>query len=116
MDRIQIYHNPRCRKSREGLQYLRDHGVEPEIIDYLNHPPTPDELKTLAQKLGLRPKDFIRRQEADFKELGLKAHLDDDDYLLTAMSSHPKLIERPIAVQGNRAVLGRPAENFESLL
>ncbi|NOZ74297.1 MAG: arsenate reductase (glutaredoxin) [FCB group bacterium] len=116
MAEIQIYHNPRCRKSREGLQFLRDHGVEPVIIDYLKNPPTANELKALSVKLGIKPREFIRRTEAEYKALDLKPHLDEDDLLFDAMASHPKLIERPIVVNGNRAVVGRPAEAILALL
>ncbi len=116
MASVQIYHNPRCRKSREGLQFLNDHGIEPEIVDYLNNPPTVETLKQLAGLMGKRPRDFIRRQEADYKALGLKEHLDDDDTLFQAMATHPKLIERPIVIKGDRAVLGRPAEEINTLL
>jgi arsenate reductase len=116
MDSALIYHNPRCRKSREGLQFLRDHGIEPDIVDYLKNPPSVATLKDLAQKMGKRPRDFIRRQEAEFKALGLKSRLEDDEALFEAMATHPKLIERPIVVKGSRAVLGRPAEAIAELL
>lgn len=111
-----IYHNPRCRKSREGLQYLRDNNVEPEIVEYMKTPLKEKELMNLSKKLGLRPKEFIRRQEKDYKDLLLKEKLNNDAALFSAMASHPKLIERPIVVNGDKAVLGRPAENIKVLL
>ncbi|MFQ6603966.1 MAG: arsenate reductase (glutaredoxin) [Fidelibacterota bacterium] len=111
-----IYHNPRCRKSRETLARLQAAGVEPKIVKYLETPPTENGLRDLAQKLNLRPKDFIRRGEADYKTLNLKEKLDDDDALFHAMATHPKLIERPIVVKGNRAILGRPPEKVDTLL
>ncbi len=113
---IIIYHNPRCRKSRETLARIQAAGKNPVIIKYLETPPTKDELQRLAAKLHLRPKDFIRRGEAEFKQLELKKKLEDDNALMAAMAAHPRLIERPIVVKGNVAILGRPPEKVDSLL
>ena len=98
------------------MQILNDLAVEYEIIDYLNNPPTVDELQSLAIKMGLKAREFIRVKEAVFKELDLQPHLDDDTFMFQKMSENPKLIERPIIVKGERAVLGRPPNKVEKLL
>ena len=98
------------------MKILNDSDHEFEIIDYMNSPPSPDELKILAEKMGIRAKDFIRRNESVFKELDLKPHLDDDETLFQHMSQNPKLIERPIVVKGDRAVLGRPPDKVAEFL
>ena len=98
------------------MQILNDLAVEYEIIDYLNNPPTVDELQSLAIKMGLKAREFIRVKEAVFKELDLQPHLDDDTFMFQKMSENPKLIERPIAVKGDRAVLGRPPERIREFL
>ena len=116
MSKVLIYHNPRWGKSRESVRILNDLSVDYEIIDYLNMPPTADELQSLANKMGLKARDFIRTKEAVFKELDLKPHLDDDIFMFQKMSENPKLIERPIVVKGDRAVLGRPPERIREFL
>ena len=98
------------------MQILNDLAVEYEIIDYLNNPPTVDELQSLAIKMGLKAREFIRVKEAVFKELDLQPHLDDDTFMFQKMSENPKLIERPIVVKGDRAVLGRPPERIREFL
>ena len=98
------------------MQILNDLNVEYEIVDYLNNPPSVDELQSLAIKMGLKARDFIRTREAVFKELNLQSHLDDEDFMFQKMSENPKLIERPIVVNGEKAVLGRPPEKIEDLL
>ena len=92
------------------MKILDNSGQEYEVVDYLNTPPTVEELKSLAMKMGITAKDFIRKKESIFTELDLKPHLDNDDVLYKYMSDNPKLIERPIVVKGDRAVLGRPPE------
>ena len=116
MSKVLIYHNPRWGKSRESVQILNDLAVDYEIVDYLNNPPTADELQSLADKMGVNARDFIRTKEAVFKELNLQSHLDDDTFMFQKMSENPKLIERPIAVKGDRAVLGRPPERIREFL
>ena len=116
MSKVFIYHNRRWGKSRESVQILNDSNVEYEIIDYLNTPPSADELKSLAKKLGIKARDFIRNKETIFKELNLQSHLDDEHFIFQKMSENPKLIERPIVVKGEMAVLGRPPEKVEDLL
>ena len=98
------------------MQILNDLNVEYEIVDYLNNPPSADELESLAIKMGVKARDFIRTKEAVFKELNLQPHLDDDTFMFQKMSENPKLIERPIAVKGDRAVLGRPPERIREFL
>ena len=98
------------------MQILNDLNVEYEIVDYLNNPPTADELQSLADKMGMNARDFIRTKEAVFKELNLQPRLDDDRVMFQKMSENPKLIERPIVVKGDKAVLGRPPEKIRAFL
>lgn len=113
---IRFYHNPRCSKSREALGLLQQQTADIEIIDYLKHPPSASELDQLLTQLGMEPRDLMRKKEAEYLEL----HLDDltleRKHLISAMVQHPRLIERPIAVSSNRAVVGRPPEQVLSLL
>ncbi len=115
MSEYQIYHNPRCSKSRATLALLQEHGIEPEIVLYLDRPPSQAALKRLLAKLDLSAAELVRRGEAEYKELGLAAGSSEAE-LVKAMAVHPKLIERPIVVRGERAVLGRPPENVLALL
>ncbi|MFM1876410.1 MAG: hypothetical protein RL266_2147 [Bacteroidota bacterium] len=112
---MKIYHNPRCTKSRETLQLIREAGIEPQIVEYLTDIPTEAELKELIQMLGIKPSDLLRRGEADFKDNFNGKELSDDEWI-TAMVKYPKLIERPIVVKQKKAVLGRPPENVKTLL
>jgi len=107
----QIYHNPRCSKSRQTLSLLEDNGITPEIILYLETPPTASELKTILSKLGLSARDIIRKGEKLYKELELNDESLAEDALLTAMAAHPILIERPIVINEQKAKLGRPPES-----
>ena len=109
-----IWHNPRCSKSRQTLALLEGRGIEPEVRHYLDDPPTTDELRTVLTQLGKTPRELLRRGEAIYKELGL-AKVEDDDTLVEAMASHPKLIERPIVIVGDEARLGRPPEDVLTL-
>lgn len=112
---MKIYHNPRCRKSRETLQLLEEKGVKPEVVEYLKEVPTKDELKDLVKKLGIKPQQLLRKNEPDFKENYKGKELSDEQWI-SAMVKYPKLIERPIVVKGNKAVLGRPPENVLELV
>lgn len=104
----QIYHNPRCSKSRQTLKILREKGIEPEIILYLENPLKISDLKNIITKLGLESaKDLLRKGEPNYKELGLKTETSELK-IMEAMSRFPKLIERPIVVKGDQAVIGRP--------
>ena len=116
MEEITIYHNPRCGKSRQTLQLIRDNSVEPKIIEYLKTPMQKDELKKISDMLGLRPKEFIRKNENDFKENNFIEFIDDDEKIIEAMVSFPKIIERPIVTKGAIAVIGRPPENVLEVL
>ncbi|MCA9111583.1 MAG: arsenate reductase (glutaredoxin) [Planctomycetaceae bacterium] len=113
---IRIYHNPRCSKSRQTLQLIQKAGVEPVIVEYLNDPPTIRELEQLVKKLGIEPQELIRKGETLYKELGLGKRDLSRKEAIQLMHEYPKLIERPIVVKGDRAILGRPPENVQELL
>jgi arsenate reductase (glutaredoxin) len=112
---ITVYHNPRCSKSRETVQLLRDRGVEPRIVEYLKTPPSVVELKQLLTLLNLTPRELVRRKEPEYNKAGLNDDTSDAQ-LLRAMVEHPILIERPIVVAGNKAVIGRPPQNALKVL
>lgn len=112
---MKIYHNPRCSKSRETLKLIEAKGAKVEIVTYLENIPTVNELKEILGKLGLEAKDIIRKSEAAYKENFKGKTLTEDEWI-EAMIRYPKLIERPIVVKGNKAVLGRPPENVLELL
>lgn len=111
-----LYHNPRCSKSRAALDLLRAHGVEPDLRLYLDHPPTADELRDLFARLGPDRHALVRTGEPEFSDLGLDADASDDEALIAAIQSHPRLLERPVFVAGSRAVIGRPPERVLELL
>ena len=112
---MKIYHNPRCSKSRETLAIIKDNGVEVEVVEYLKEVPSKKELTELLHLLGKRPIEIIRKGEADFKTHFKGKELSDEEWI-EAMLAFPKLIERPIVVSGNKAVLGRPPQNVSGLL
>ena len=112
---VKIYHNPRCSKSRNTLALLEKNGVQPKIILYLETPPGRAEIARLLKKLGLTAGELVRRSEEEYKACGLGKDSSDEE-ILVAMAAHPKLIERPIVVRGDRAVLGRPPENVLELM
>jgi arsenate reductase len=114
--RVTIYHNPRCRTSRTVLEAIRQQGIEPEIVHYLDTPPTAAELKKLIDAAGIRPIDLVRRKEPIAKELGIGTRDYSDRELIQLMADHPILIERPLVVKGKRAVLARPPERLQELL
>ena len=116
MKKAIIYHNPRCSKSRDTLTLLQKHHIEPQVILYLESPPTVKQLKELLQLLNMKPRDLLRKSETEYKELNLDNTKLSDEAILKAMIQHPKLIERPIVVINNKAVLGRPPENILELL
>ncbi len=109
-----IYHNPKCITSRRALALLREHGIEPEVIEYLKTPPGADGLKALLKKLKMPAGQLLRKKEGLFKQLKLDP--ENDAAALAAMAKHPVLMERPVVVRGARAVLGRPPERVLELL
>ncbi|MGI9546948.1 MAG: arsenate reductase (glutaredoxin) [Flavobacteriaceae bacterium] len=112
---IEIYHNPRCRKSREGLAILENSGKEFKVVHYLTKVPSKKTLSLILEKLGMRADQLIRKNEAIWKEEYKGKDLSEDE-LIDAMVKNPKLIERPIVVEGEKAVLGRPPEQIESFI
>jgi arsenate reductase len=115
MSDIKIYHNSRCSKSRQGLCILEDSKKDFDVINYLETPPTVKELKELLKMLGFTPIQLVRKGEAIWKENYKGKDLSDAE-IIKAMIENPKLIERPIVVKGDKAVIGRPPENIEQLL
>src|SRR5690606_38050403 len=113
---LTIYHNPRCSKSRQTLALLRERGLEPVVVEYLQTPPSVDELDRILDLLGLEPRQIMRTKEAEYRELGLDAPELNRQQLLEAIHRHPRLLERPIVVYGERAALGRPPENVLAIL
>lgn len=113
---IQIWHYPKCSKSRAALGLLREHNIEPEIIDYLQTPPSPNEMEQLLQLLGCSPRELIRKKEPLYHTLHLDNPNLSDHMLITTMIEHPILIERPIVIAEGKAALGRPPENIVSIL
>lgn len=111
-----IFHNPRCSKSRQTLELLQEQGVEPEIIRYLETPPTEQILENILDALGLEPRELMRKGEKEYKEQGLDDPELDHKALIRAMVETPKLIERPIVIKGNKVALGRPPENVLDIL
>ena len=116
MSIVSIYHNPRCSKSRQTLALLEENGVSPEIILYLESPPTADELSAVISKLGLTVRDIIRTGEDAYKENALKDSDLSDRQLLATMIKFPKLIQRPIVIKGDKAAIGRPPESVLEIL
>lgn len=112
---MKIFHNPRCSKSRQGLAILEESGQKFEIVEYLKNSPSKVELKEVIQLLGIPAVKLIRRGEADFKENFKGKELTEDQWI-DAMIQYPKLIERPIVVNGDKAVIGRPPENISDIL
>ena len=112
---LRIYHNNRCSKSRQALELIQKSGKEVEVVEYMKTPPTADELRDVLQKLHLKPEQLLRKGETTFKEHYKGKSLTADEWI-EVMVAHPELIERPIVVTENRAVLGRPPENVQELL
>ena len=108
-------HNPRCSKSRAALDLVQESGVDLPVRNYLQLPPTVDELREIVRLLGVRPIDIVRRGEEPYATLGLSKDTPDEE-VLRAMAEHPILIERPIVVRGGRAVVGRPTEKVREIL
>ena len=112
-----IYHNPRCGKSRDTIALLKEKGIDPQIVLYLETPPSAAEIKTLLKQLGLADaRALMRKGEAEYKDLNLADANLSQDALIEAMAQQPKLIERPIVVKDGKAALGRPPENVLAIL
>ena len=112
---MKIYHNPRCRKSREGIKYLESKKINFEVIDYIKNNLSSEQIRNILKKLQLKPIELVRKNEAIWKEK-YKGKDFTDDQLIKILSNEPKLIERPIVVSEKLAVIGRPAENIDKLL
>jgi len=117
MPAVTIYHNPRCSKSRQTLALIRAASIEPEIVLYLEHPPSATRLDALCQAMGVEPLEVMRTKEPAFAELGLStADKRTRQEWLRLLEKHPQLLERPIVVSGEQVVLGRPPENVLDIL
>ncbi|MCP1649367.1 arsenate reductase (glutaredoxin) [Pseudomonas nitroreducens] len=116
MSQTSLFHNPRCSKSRGALELLEERGIQPDIVRYLETPPSAAELKALLGKLGIGARQLLRTGEDEYKELELANPALSDEQLIQAMASHPKLIERPILIVGDKAVIGRPPEKVLEIL
>lgn len=116
MTDVVIYHNPRCSKSRQALALLQDHGVEPTVVEYLKTPPDAEQLASILQKLNMRAREIIRKDDPYFQALQLDERTDEETQLIAAMAEHPQMIQRPIVVVGDRAAMGRPPESVLALL
>lgn len=116
MSDITLYHNPRCSKSRETLKLLQEKNVEPNIRLYLEDAPSGEEIQTLIKQLGIKARDLLRTGEAPYKENNLKDSNLSEQQLIEAMVKFPKLIQRPIAIRDDRAIIGRPPEAVLDLL
>ena len=113
---IRIYHNPECSKSRAALALLEENDIDPEIIYYMETPPSIDEIKSLLDKLDLKLLDIIRRSEDDFDELGLDDETLSEEIILDLLQKHPQLLQRPIVVKGDKAIIARPPEDVLTLI
>jgi len=115
MSEYMIWHNPRCSKSRQTLEILIDKKIEVEVVKYLEFTPSVSDIKDVLKKLGIGARELMRTKEDEYKSLDLKNETNEDK-LIEAMASHPKLIERPIVIKGDKAVLGRPPEKVLELI
>jgi arsenate reductase (glutaredoxin) len=115
-ERIKIYQKPTCSKSRTALRILNERGVEFDSVNYYETPLTAEELRGLVDRLGISPRDLLRKDEQAYRELKLGQRDLSDGEIISLMIDNPDLMQRPIVVRGNRAVLGRPPENVEELL
>ena len=113
---VTIYHNPRCSKSRQMLALLEARGITPKVVEYLKHPPSAAELKSILKKLGIEPRELIRQSEQLYAELGLQDRALSDDDLIRLMVANPILIERPIVVSAKGVRLGRPVDSVREIL
>ncbi len=112
---MKIYHNPRCRKSRETLNIIRNHGIDPEVILYLETPPSRKEIKEVLDKLGICALDLVRKEEKLFKESYKGKEFSEEEWI-QILADNPKLIQRPVVIDGKKAIIGRPPESVHILL
>ena len=115
MSTVKIYHNPRCSKSRQTLEIIHQQGLKPEIIKYLETPPTVKEIELVLSMLKLEPKQLMRKNETEYKQFFTEESLNRDQ-LIELMHKYPKVIERPIVLSNNKAVIGRPPESVLDIL
>ena len=115
MQNIQIWHNPKCSKSRAAMELLQNKNINANVVKYLEQTPSKEQIKDVLKKLNIKAKELLRSGEDIYKELNLK-QIDDEDKLIDFMVEHPILIERPIIIKGDIAVIARPIENLEELL
>jgi len=115
MSKVTIWHNPRCSKSRDTANLLKEKGIEAEVIRYLDAPPSKEEIKAVLEMLGIPARGLMRTKEALYKELGLQ-DVEDEEKLIEVMSENPKLIERPVVIKDGKAAIGRPIEKVIKLL
>ena len=113
---IEIFHNPRCSKSRATLTLLQEHGYQPTIRLYLEDPPSRKEVKVILDKLGITARELLRKGEAEYRDLGLANPALGESALIAAMTANPRLIERPIVITGDKAAIGRPPESVLEIL
>lgn len=111
-----IYHNPRCSKSRQTLQLLKDNNIEPVVIEYLKSPPSAPVIDSILNRLNIEPRELMRKNETPYQENNLDNPVLTRTELIAAMVQHPILIERPIVVSNNKAVIGRPPENVLEII
>ena len=111
-----IYHNPQCSKSRQTLALLRERGIEPRVVEYLETPPSAGELDAILDRLGMQPRALLRTKEDAYERAGLDDPSLTREQLIALMVANPIVIERPIVVNGERAAIGRPPENVLAIL
>ena len=116
MKKIILYHNPRWGKSRRAVSLLKENGVEFTIVEYLKNPLNSNEILSLSTKLGMAPSGFVRKNGSSYKENNFGEILNDNEAMAAAIEKIPKIMERPIAVKGAKAVIGRPPENILTLI
>lgn len=112
---MKVYHNPRCTKSREALKYLDDKGVSYEVVEYMKDPLRPEEIEDMLDALGMSAMDLIRTNEAEWKDNFKGKELDEDELIL-AMIEYPKLMQRPVVMSADKAVVARPADEIDKVL
>lgn len=113
---VSIYHNPRCSKSRQALKLIEARGIKPRVIEYLKQPPSEAELKRILELLNIGPRDLLRTGEAAYTEAGLENKDLSEAQIIAAIRRHPILLQRPIVIAGDRAVIGRPPERVLEIL